>query len=279
MQPPNNNNDNIKIKDTFYPLFNMLDVYNIPHPPRATTINLAEHRDYIIKSLYRCIISIRQENLPINTGGILITSRRTVYVHEPNGTTTSYDSFRLNILINSSICHRGTYLGRLWFKLTVVHEFIHAIASLSAISRVRSDILINNLMAILQEKTEALNYNGIASMLIYLSEPLLSMLQSKRNGIPRRWHFDDKHFRLGFEDVKGEYPLIFEEFLLPTEIIERNIIPSHLLRIMLLSFRRNDTVFRFITTRLLRRIRQNESLPKEFIYRRFFINFFLPKVK
>jgi hypothetical protein len=87
----------------------------------------------------RCVVVIEQRHIPENIGGILITS------HD-----TELDYFTLHIVINSGLCDKSSLNNRARQKITVVHEFTHTVAALSAISRVRSKELVKRLTDILE---------------------------------------------------------------------------------------------------------------------------------
>jgi hypothetical protein len=139
--------DNASIKDerwaikTFRPILRLLHVQNIPDPPDFTIVYLADERNLVIQGMGRCVLIIERENLPHDTGGILITT------YDKN-----LDYFKLHILINNRLCARDIFETRCHCKITTVHEFTHAVASLSAICRVRSDELVKRLQRNISEK-------------------------------------------------------------------------------------------------------------------------------
>jgi hypothetical protein len=106
-----------------------------------TVVYLANMRDLIIKGMGRCVIIIEQRKLPDNIGGMLITSHN-----------MELDYFKLHIVVNGSLCNKTTLNDRALQKITVVHEFTHTVAALSAIARVRSKELIKRLKDIFRKK-------------------------------------------------------------------------------------------------------------------------------
>jgi len=217
--------DNREIKDerwaikTFRPLLQELKVQNIPAPLDVRIVYMADKRDWVIKGMGRCIVIIEQQDLPEKTGGILITS------HD-----SELDYFKLHILINSSLCNKTGLNDRADLKITATHEFTHTIAALSAISRVRSDLLIGRLKEIFRKKLHAISYDEIKKIAEELSNSLfdvldnvarpVSMEHDEQKNTDKEYYFPDMHFRLGFEDFPVSYPVIFEEFLFSKEMFE-----------------------------------------------------------
>jgi hypothetical protein len=184
---------------------------------------MSDRRDWIIEGMGRCIVAIEQQVLPGEIGGMLITS------HDPE-----LDYFKLHILINSGLCNKTKFNDRANLKITAIHEFTHVVAALSAISRVRSKLLIERLKEIFKGKVHAINYGEIQKIANELRDSFFDMLEDiidDRNSptspehdgpknTDREYYFPDNHFRLGFEDFPVSYPVIFEEFLLSKEMFE-----------------------------------------------------------
>jgi len=208
---------------TFRPLLKLLKVQSIPSPPDLKIVYMSDNKNWIIQGMGRCIVIIEQQNLPGETGGMLITS------HD-----SELDYFRLHILINSSLCNKTSLNDRADQKIAAIHEFTHTVAALSAISRVRSKILIERLKEIFAEKAHAINFYEIRKIADELSNSLFDLLKDIGNNpnnplhiessdpkeSDKKYYFSDKHFRLGFEDFPVSYPVIFEEFLLSREMFE-----------------------------------------------------------
>jgi hypothetical protein len=221
--------DNPPIKDerwaikTFRPLLKLLKVQNIPTPPELRVVYMADNRSWIIQGMGRCIVIIEQQDLPGNIGGMFVTS------HD-----ISLDCFKLHILINKNLCNKTALNERADQKIAAIHEFTHAVAALSAISRIRSKILIERLREIFRKKTHAIHYKEIKKIASELSNSLFDVLSNiasdlnqsfytKPGGLReenKEHYFPDEHFRLGFEDFPVSYPVIFEEFLLSREMFE-----------------------------------------------------------
>jgi hypothetical protein len=171
-------------------------------------IYLADMRDLVIKGMGRCVVIIEQRSIADNVGGMLITS----YDME-------FDYFRLHIVINSSLCNKESLNDRAFQKMTVIHEFTHTVAALSAISRVRSKDLIERLKNIFREKAHVLYLTDLEHLANELKSSLLveEDIKSKRATTKK---FPDEHFRLGFEDFPVSYPIVFDEFLFSREMFE-----------------------------------------------------------
>ncbi|MDR2965514.1 MAG: hypothetical protein LBU88_07040 [Treponema sp.] len=250
--------------ETFLPLLNLLDIDNIPAPSVDRIINLSDHRDFIIKGMGLCVVSISQEVLPPQTKGIHITSHKKITVQGKK-----IDHYRLNIIINTNICNKTSRKGRLLLKLTIVHEFTHAIAALSAISRIRLSGLIERLLKKLRKKAEhKLNDRDIHYMLRDLCKPLIKILLSIIHGIPIKWYFGDEHYRLGFEDIQESYPSILESLLLPNEMF-RIFFSEDDIHTIQTAYHQNRVIWHPLTIPVFRQININENLPKEFIRRRY----------
>ena len=185
---------------------------------------MSDNRNWIIEGMGRCVIIIEQQNLPGDTGGMLITS------HD-----SELDYFKLHIIINSSLCNKTGLNERADQKIATIHEFTHTVAALSAISRVRSKILIERLREILAIKAHAIHFNEIRKLADELRNSLFDIMKKNIENDPsdslriesdnpkdadKVYHFPDEHFRLGFEDFPVSYPVIFEEFLLSKEMFD-----------------------------------------------------------
>ena len=208
---------------TFRPLLKLLKVQNIPTNPDLRVVYMADNRNWIIQGMGRCIVIIEQDDLPGNIGGMFITS------HDSN-----LDCFKLHILINRNLCGKAALNERADQKIAAIHEFTHAVAALSAISRVRSKILIERLREIFAKKAHAIHFNEIRKIADELGNSLFDVIRNIANdpnnssyivpGDPKEkdkeYYFPDEHFRLGFEDFPVSYPVIFEEFLLSREMFE-----------------------------------------------------------
>ena len=247
MSPPSIDNHGIKDEHwaikTFRPLLKLLKVQDIPKPPEVRIIYLTDRREWIIQGMGRCIVAIEQHHLPGEIGGMLITS------YNPE-----LDYFTLHILINSSLCNKTNLHDRAYLKITAIHEFTHIVAALSAISRVRSKLLIERLKEIFREKVHALNYNEIQKLANELRSSFFDMLQnvieelnnpvsqeqSEQKNTDREYYFPDKHFRLGFEDFPVSYPVIFEEFLLSKEMFDEYF-PKDLINALCKAYDENNS--------------------------------------
>ena len=153
-------NNSLVVK-TFRPLLKLLNVQNIPNPPEMNRIDLVYHRDFVIKGMSRCVVVIEQDRLPKNMGGMLITSWSNGYQKNIDGNSGSspIEIYKLHILINSHLCNRTGHKNRSLHKITVIHEFTHVIATLSALSKVRTENIMDHLKVVLQKKAHALYLN------------------------------------------------------------------------------------------------------------------------
>jgi len=273
--------DKYVLNKIFLPLLEQLDIKNIPNIPKHTTINLADYRDFRIEGLANCIITIKQEYLPRNIGGALITTHKVVYTRDGNGNYNQVPiiSFRLVILIEKKLCNRTTNIGRSWMTLTAIHEYTHAIAALSTILKAKGNSydVINKFGNIFKNKIDILDYGSIRKIFRDLSTPLLTLIINKNSGIPMRWHFDNTHFRIGFEDIKSEYPIIFEEFLLPDKIFKKYF-SDNIIKLLKLLFEIKDNILiqlfiNTLVTPIFKQMYTKENLPREFIKKRFSFHF------
>jgi len=203
----------------FRPLLKLLDVQNISLLSDTRVIYMADKREWIINGMGRCVVVIEQHSLPGNISGMLVTS------HD-----NDLDYFTLHIVISSSLCGKSRLNERADQKITAVHEFLHAVAALSAISIIKSNILIERLKAKFREKAHAIYFNDIKELADELRSLISEAIEKVNNSNtsilneynePEKKHyFPDEHFRLGFEDFPVSYPVIFEEFLLSKEMFE-----------------------------------------------------------
>ena len=203
----------------FRPLLKLLNVQNISSLPDTKVIYMADKREWIINGMGRCVVVIEQHPLPGNASGLLITS------HD-----TELDYFTLHIIIASSLCGKSTLNERADQKITAIHEFLHAVAALSAISIIKSNLLIERLKTKFREKAHAIYFKDIkeiADELRSLISDAIDKVNNSNTSTPNEYnesekksYFPDQHFRLGFEDFPVSYPVIFEEFLLSKEMFE-----------------------------------------------------------
>jgi hypothetical protein len=200
----------------------------------------------------RCIIHIKQWNLPKDHEGMLITS-----YDEEN------DCFDLRILISSRLCTAKDFTTRCMRKVTMVHEFIHVVATLSAIARVRSKELIERLRTVFQQKVDVIQYADIEALLQELdSFPLEHETKNKQP------YFSDEHFRLGFEDFPISYPDMFEELLLSEELF-KEYFPSPSLEAISKAISKKDAqMFKDIITEPCTQISEEKALNLNFVLRR-----------
>jgi hypothetical protein len=244
----------------FRPLLKLLDIQNIPIPPEIREIHLFDKREWILQGMGKCTIVIEQRDLPKKIGGLLITSHNIIGNH---------NYFKLNIIIASRLCNRRNHRGRSFQKLTAIHEFTHAVATLSAISRVQSNELIERLKEIFRKKTHVLYIRDLARLAAEISKRSWIPFFLQRNSIRKRI-FSDQHFRLGFEDFPVSYPIIFEEFLFSKEMFEEFFSQEQIDEICRLWYERNTRQFRAIVNPIVNRICHDKALYKNFVKRRFF---------
>jgi hypothetical protein len=246
----------------FRPLLQMLDVQHIPPPPDFTVVYL-DRREWIIQGMGKCILVIEQKDLPGNIGGMLVTS------HD-----NELDYFRLHILINSNLCAKTTIEARIEQKIAAIHEFTHAIATLSAISRVRSKDLIKKLKEKFKTKVHAIYYDDIKQVAAELSNSL--SIKINNLGKPeRRKYFPDKHFRLGFEDIPVSYPVIFEALLLSREMLFEYFTEDTVQLMCNTLSRRDGRAFSRVVTPITLRIAADKALTVQFVAARI-LEIFLP---
>ena len=244
---------------TFRPLLKQLKVQDIPPPLEERTIQLADNPMWIRQNMGMCEITIEQQILPSDTGGILIT------YHE-----TQYNYFTLHIIINSNLCNKTNMKMRIEQKATAVHEFTHAVAALSAISRLSSDSkeLIKRLKDLLKRKVP-IYYEEIKQLVAELNNSIpmkfFKLVKFKKFKFNKKKYFPDNHYRLGFEDFPVSYPAIFEELLFSEEIFNEyfsqdtiDTICEHLLKKELLSF------FKLITP-VFSEISEKKALSQQFV--------------
>jgi len=231
---------------TFRPLLLLLKGQNIPNPPDLLVVYM-DKRDWIIQGMGRCIVAIEQSDLPANIGGMLVTSY-----------DTELDYFRLHILINLNLCNKTIINDRIELKLAVTHEFIHTVATLSAISRIRSKELIKRLRVKFYEKAHALYLQDITQLITEISDISSGNYFYQKADSER--YFPDQHFRLGFEDFPVSYPIIFEEFLFSKDNI-------NMLRDAIIN--RDNVAFGTIANPILDRISQEKALDINFLKKQF----------
>ena len=263
------NNINNDIKDerwfikTFRPLLQQLKVQDMPPFPDLRIIYLSNNRDLIIKRLGRCIVVIKQRNFPQNIGGILITSYR-----------EDLDYFRLQIIINSALCNSNNLDLRIKQKETAVHEFTHAIATLSAIARISPDSkkLIDRLKDVLTKKAHALSFNEIEQIDAELSSSLYLMLNQiilkeektdSNDGAIKK--FPDEHYRLGFEDVPISYPILYDELLFSQEMFNEYLTHDIIQPLCNAIYDKNSQVFIELFTHIALRITEEKALNLQFV--------------
>jgi len=242
----------------FRPLLKSLNIQNIPEPPNVTEVIMADSRDWIIQGMGRCGVFIERSDLPENIGGILITS------HDPE-----LDFFKLHILINDRLCDKTGFDNRVEQKITAVHEFVHAVAALSAISKIRTDSLIMRFKEILRQKAHAIYFDDIKRVVVELGESLSVKLNGPRERSGKN-HFPDEHFRLGIEDFPVSYPIIFEEFLLSREMFDeyfsRDLVESMCKAIS----EENRQVFGDLALPIIKKIAEEKALDTSFVVSRVF---------
>jgi len=136
---------------------------------------------------------------------------------------TSHDSeldfFKLHILINNRLCGKADHKCRVEQKIAAVHEFTHTVAALSAISRVKTKLLIERLKDRLRQKAHAIYLDDIKCLAAELTDSLFNKISQLGEKNTQNL-FTDEHFRLGIEDFPISYPRIFEEFLLSKEMFD-----------------------------------------------------------
>jgi hypothetical protein len=257
--------DNLPIKDerwvikTFRPLLRALKIQNIPVPADFTVVYLANMRDLIIKGMGRCVIIIEQRKLPDNIGGMLITSHN-----------MELDYFRLHIVVNGSLCNKTVLNDRALQKITVVHEFTHTVAALSAIARVRSKELIKRLKDIFRKKTHTLSITDLTHLANELKNSFSANKNTIRQAAINTEYFPDEHFRLGFEDFPVSYPKVFNAFLFSKEMFEEYF-PKKTINSIYEAFSKKDVeTAAGIIAPFLTKISQEKALYEDFVFARIF---------
>jgi len=238
---------------TFRPLLKKLKTQHIPESPKITEVDLADHRDWIIQGMGRCVVVIEQFSLPDKIGGMLITS------HD-----AELDYFRLHILINCALCNKTNLEDRIRQKIAVVHEFTHTVAALSAIPRVRSKDLIEMLKKKFQTKAHAIYYDDIKLIASELSSSL-SIKLGINNNTDKQIRFPDEHFRLGIEDIPVSYPVIFEEFLLSQEMFKEYYSQDVIEAMCKALSERNTKAFAELVSPPSQRIAEEKALDIQFV--------------
>jgi hypothetical protein len=270
LSPPSTDSSLIKderwVIKTFRPLLRSLKVQSIPDPPGFTEVYLVDMRALVIQGMSRCIVFIEQQNLPNNAGGMLITS------HD-----MELDYFRLHIIINSSLCNKTDLNDRALQKITVVHEFTHTVAALSAISRVRSKELIKRLKDIFRKKAHALSLTDLEHLADELNNSLAVDIRPPKTANTK--YFPDEHFRLGFEDFPVSYPIVFDEFLFSKEMFEEYFSKDNISSICEALRKKNMAKVAEMIVPSLKKISQEKALYEDFVAARIFEILFSDYIK
>jgi len=269
------NSHSIVLK-TFRPLLKLLNVQNIPNSPDMTIIELADHRDFVVKGMSRCVVIIEQDNLPRDIGGMLITSWAMGHMDNTDGTIdhNTFEIYRLHILINSNICNGTSHSDRSYRKITVIHEFTHTIAALSALSRVRTENIINNLKAVLDRKAHTLYLKDVTKLVIELNEPLLLRLLKRLKKISIISQFPDEHYRLGFEDFPYNYSAVYEELLFSEDLLREYCTQEQIDKMCNFLESNNHKALIAMVEPILSTICNEKALFKKFVIRRFYLDIF-----
>jgi hypothetical protein len=220
-------------------------------------IYLADMRNLIIQGMGKCVVIIEQRSLTNGIGGMLITS------HD-----TSLACFLLHIVINSSFCGKTSLRDRACQKIIVVHEFTHTVAALSAISRVRSNDLIQRLKDIFRKKAHALYLTDLEHLVGELTKSSAVKKTTDPESADNARYFPDEHFRLGFEDIPVSYPIVFDEFLFSKEMFDEYF-PKDTIDSVCEALRRRDSAkVSNLILPYINKISQDKALYEEFVVTR-----------
>jgi len=235
---------------TFRPLLKSLNIQDMPPPTFSREVFLDNKRDWIIQGMGRCSVAIEQTSLPPENGGMLLTH------HDAD-----LDLFSLQIVINSSLCKTNSFDERVDRKITAVHEFTHAVAFLSAISRVRSKHIIERLIKKFGEKAHTIDLADIKQ----ISEDMNRPPAKKQQKQITKKEFDDKHFRLEFEDFPVSYPVIFNEFLFSKEMFEEYFTQYEIQAMCKACFKKDKQTLVDLIVPRSQKISQEKALNEKFV--------------
>ena len=121
------------------------------------------------------------------------------------------DFYALYIILNSNL-FKNTQAIKIVRKAVSTHEFVHCVAALMALSRLKTQALIENLHNRMKKKFHALTDNDVENIFKDLKRSLKDRKATQIETFP------DDHFRVGGEDFTDSYSDLYRNLLLSYEL-------------------------------------------------------------
>lgn len=125
------------------------------------------------------------------------------------------DFYALYIVLNSNL-FENTQAIKIVRKAVSTHEFVHCVAALMTLSRLKTQALIENLHNRMKKKFHALTDNDVENIFKDLKKSLKDIKATQIETFP------DEHFRVGGEDFIDSYSDLYRNLLLSYELFCSN---------------------------------------------------------
>ncbi|MGP1430908.1 hypothetical protein [Treponema sp.] len=186
--------------EIFRPLLKELHIQYVDAKAKPCCIQAARYRTLVINGMARCLVAIQAQSIPNGKKGY---------------TTSIYnkkrDLFIFSIVLNEDLYQSDDVELRMQRKALAIHEFVHCVAAMLSVSVLGKgpSILINQLKERLKEKLVVTASDDFERLIAALG---IVKKDEQNKDIPLPL-FNDKHFRIGFEDFQDDYADLYLNFL------------------------------------------------------------------
>lgn len=180
----------------FRPLLKDLSISTLSNTENFRQILTAGYKEFIRHHMDNCVVLVCRHNLTKEEyQGIFVLQ----YNREEN-------FYALYIILNDNLFAPEKKVIR---KAVSIHEYVHCVAAMLALSRLETAKLINRLHKKITERIHALTVIDANNILNDLK---------KSKDIQSLDTFDDKHFRIEWEDFQASYADLYRNLLLSYEL-------------------------------------------------------------
>lgn len=239
--------------EIFRPLLKELNVQYVDATPHC--VQAACYRVLVINGMARCLVAIQTQAISNDKKGYIAS----IYNKEK-------DLFIFSIVLNENLYQSNDIELRMQRKALAIHEFVHCVAAMLSVSVLGKGpgTLINKLKERLKEKLAVTASNDFERLMTALG---IVEKDKQGNGIPLPL-FNDKHFRIGFEDFQDDYADLYLNFLFSYHLL-LDILPKDWISQVKNSIKTDsiDGLVEFFNT-LIQELMEKKAISKKFAIHR-----------
>ena len=185
----------------FRPLLKDLNISHLEKKDERRQILTADYKLFIRHSMDKCVIIVCRYNLYQD-------HHQGIFVWQYN---EKEDFYALYIILNNNL-FSPSKTQAIVRKAVSVHEYVHCVAAMLALSRLKTKKLIEILQSRMSKRFHALTIFDVGDI---ISDLRKSKKDKKLKPIDT---FDDDHFRIEWEDFQASYAVLYRNLLLSYEL-------------------------------------------------------------